>query len=131
MMSLVIKGITLPKNEDGTYWVPSYEVKGVEIGAIVLTIMIDQKTQRLSASVWNPEAFKLRERNYDCIEIHHRDDLISRVDAIIDANERACDFWCSNDEADATIQFLKEQTAIIPADTVQELLDDMKKGQYE
>ena len=43
-------------------------------------------------------------------------DLIDRREAIIDANERAYDFWLSDDETNATIQFLNEQTAIIPAD---------------
>ena len=44
-------------------------------------------------------------------------DLIDRREAIIDANERAYDFWLSDDEVNATIQFLKEQTTIIPSDT--------------
>lgn len=43
-------------------------------------------------------------------------DLIDRRDAIIDANERAYDFWLSDDEVNATIQFLKEQPTIIPAE---------------
>ena len=43
-------------------------------------------------------------------------DLIDRREAIIDANERAYDFWLSDDEVNATIQFLKEQPTIIPAE---------------
>lgn len=43
-------------------------------------------------------------------------DLIDRREAIIDANERAYDFWLSDDEVNATIQFLNEQTTIIPAE---------------
>jgi hypothetical protein len=43
-------------------------------------------------------------------------DLIDRREAIIDANERAYDFWISDDEVNATIQFLKEQPTIIPAE---------------
>jgi hypothetical protein len=43
-------------------------------------------------------------------------DLIDRREAIIDANERAYDFWLSDDEVNATIQFLKEQPTILPAE---------------
>ena len=41
-------------------------------------------------------------------------DLVDRREAIIDANERAFDFWLSDDEVNATIQFLKEQPTVIP-----------------
>lgn len=44
--------------------------------------------------------------------------MIDRREAIIDANERAYDFWLSDDEVNATIQFLKEQPTIIPAEEV-------------
>lgn len=53
-MNLLIKGFSLPKNPNGTYFVPSYEVKGVEIGTAVMTLMLDQSTQKLRVSVWNP-----------------------------------------------------------------------------
>ena len=43
-------------------------------------------------------------------------DLIDRREAIIDANERAYDFWLSDDEVNATIRFLNEQTAVIKAE---------------
>lgn len=43
-------------------------------------------------------------------------DLIDRREAIIDANERAYDFWLSDDEVNATIQFLNEQHVVIPAE---------------
>lgn len=43
-------------------------------------------------------------------------DLIDRREAIIDANERAYDFWLSDDEVNATIRFLNEQTTIIKAE---------------
>ncbi len=112
-MSLIIEGFNLPKNEDGTYFIPPNERKRVEIGAVVMTLMIDQKTQKLRMSLWDKNRYRL-EASYPCIEIEPYDDLISRTDAIIDANERAAEFWLSDDETDATIQFLKEQTAIIP-----------------
>ena len=47
-------------------------------------------------------------------------DLIDRREAIIDANERAYDFWLSDDEVNATIQFINDQTAIIPAEPEEE-----------
>lgn len=43
-------------------------------------------------------------------------DLIDRTEAIVDANERAYDFWSSDAEADATVKFLQEQISIIPAE---------------
>lgn len=113
-MSILIKGFNLPKNEDGTYFIPGDEKKGVEIGAVVMTLMIDQQTQELRMSLWNKDKYHLKE-SYPCIEIEPYDDLISRTDAIIDANERAGEFWLCDDEVNATIQFLKEQTAVIPA----------------
>ena len=47
-------------------------------------------------------------------------DLIDRREAIIDANERSYDFWLSDDEVNASIQFLKEQPTIIPAELEEE-----------
>jgi hypothetical protein len=54
----------------------------------------------------------------DCplVPVPPHGDLIDRREAIIDANERAYDFWLSDDEVNATIQFLKEQPTIIPAE---------------
>lgn len=54
-MSILIEGLTLPKNDDGTYFIPSYEVRGVEIGAVVMTLMIDQKTQKLRVQLWGSD----------------------------------------------------------------------------
>jgi hypothetical protein len=51
-----------------------------------------------------------------CVPKKPHGDLIDRREAIIDANERAYDFWLSDDEVNATIQFLNEQTTIIPAE---------------
>ena len=61
--------------------------------------------------------FRFKNRPKDCplIELPPHGDLIDRREAIIDANERAYDFWLSDDEVNATIQFLKEQPTIIPA----------------
>ena len=50
------------------------------------------------------------------VKIPPHGDLIDRREAIIDANERAYDFWLSDDEVNATIQFLNEQPTIIPAE---------------
>jgi len=43
-------------------------------------------------------------------------DLIDRTEAIVDANERAYDFWSSDAETDAAVKFLQEQVSIIPAE---------------
>ena len=53
----------------------------------------------------------------DCplIPVPQHGDLIDRTEAIVDANERAYDFWSSDAEADATVKFLQEQVSIIPA----------------
>ena len=53
---------------------------------------------------------------YEIVPVPPHGDLIDRREAIIDANERAYDFWLSDDETNATIQFLNEQTTIIPAE---------------
>lgn len=52
---------------------------------------------------------------HEIVPVPPHGDLIDRREAIIDVNERAYDFWLSDDEVDATIQFLKEQPTIIPA----------------
>ena len=114
-MSVIIKSLNLRRKDSGEYFVQPSEVKGVEVGVVVMTLLIDQKTQKLRVSLWNPEKYGLKE-SYPCIEIEPDDDLISRTDAIIDANERAGEFWLCDDEVNATIQFLMEQTAIIPAE---------------
>ena len=49
-------------------------------------------------------------------ELPPHGDLIDRREAIIDANERAYDFWLSDDEVNSTIQFLNEQAAILPTE---------------
>lgn len=54
--------------------------------------------------------------NCPLVPIPPHGDLIDRREAIIDANERAYDFWLSDDEVNASIQFLKEQPTIIPAE---------------
>ena len=58
------------------------------------------------------------DRHKDCplVPVPPHGDLIDRGETIIDANERAYDFWLSDDEVNATIQFLKEQPTIIPAE---------------
>lgn len=54
--------------------------------------------------------------NCPLVPVPPHGDLIDRREAIIDANERAYDFWLSDDEVNATIQFLNEQTTIIQAE---------------
>ena len=64
------------------------------------------------------EIFRVSEKADFCplILVPPHGDLIDRREAIIDANERAYDFWLSDDEVNATIQFLEEQPTIIPAE---------------
>lgn len=61
-----------------------------------------------------------REEHCPLVPVPPHGDLIDRREAIIDANERAYDFWLSDDEVNASIQFLKEQPTIIPADPAEE-----------
>ena len=68
-MSILIEGLTLPKNDDGTYFIPSYEVKGVEIGAVVMTLMIDQKTQKLRVQLWGSDNPYGLVDSYPCSEL--------------------------------------------------------------
>lgn len=61
-MSLIIEGLSLPKKEDGSYWVPPYEVPGVQICYIQLSLMLDQKTNTLEVwtSQWAQDLYKLK-----------------------------------------------------------------------
>lgn len=61
-----------------------------------------------------------RPRTCPLVFVPPHGDLIDRREAIIDANERAYDFWLSDDEVNASIQFLKEQPTIVPADPAEE-----------
>lgn len=61
-----------------------------------------------------------RGENCPLVPVPPHGDLIDRREAIIDANERAYDFWLSDDEVNASIQFLKEQPTIVPADPAKE-----------
>ena len=94
-MSILIKGMEMPKEgnwktiriyPDGTCAVPNWQGD--------CTLIKDAKA----------------------VPVPPHGDLIDRREAIIDANERAYDFWLSDDEVNATIQFLNEQTAVIPAE---------------
>ena len=91
--------------------------------------MYDEQVKRLrSEAVYLPEKFSKNAELLDVLmkaadaieKLQKRvpkrphGDLIDRREAIIDANERAYDFWLSDDEVNATIQFLNEQTTIIP-----------------
>ena len=57
-------------------------------------------------------------RRSDCplVPVPPHGDLIDRTEAIVDANERAYDFWSSDAETDAAVKFLQEQVSIIPAE---------------
>ena len=57
-------------------------------------------------------------RRSDCplVSVPPQGDLIDRREAIIDANERAYDFWNCDADVDSTVSFLNEQPTIIPAE---------------
>ena len=57
-------------------------------------------------------------RHEDCplVPVPPHGDLIDRREAIIDANERAYDFWNCDADVDSTVSFLNEQPTIIPAE---------------
>lgn len=69
---------------------------------------------RFSVADVNIPDFRLK--NCPLVPVPPHGDLIDRLEAIIDVNERAYDFWLSDDEVNATIRFLNEQTTIIPAE---------------
>ena len=57
-------------------------------------------------------------QNADCplVPVPPHGDLIDRREAIIDANERAYDFWNCDADVDSTVSFLNEQSTIIEAE---------------
>lgn len=59
---------------------------------------------------------KKKEPIAEAVELPPHGDLIDRGEAIIYADERAYDFWTSDDEANGTQQFLKEQPVVVPAE---------------
>jgi hypothetical protein len=91
-MNIYIPDIKLPKDEPGAFQV------------IVMYVGADRK---LRAEC---------DGTHEVTIVPPHGDLIDRREAIIDANERAYDFWLSDDEVNATIQFLNEQPTIIPAE---------------
>lgn len=96
-MGIYIQGMELPKEEK-----------------ITLTLFPDGR-------VYENHREKLWGNEKDCIPwkavtVPPHGDLIDRTEAIVDANERAYDFWSSDFEADETVRFLNEQASIIPAE---------------
>lgn len=98
-MSVYIKGMEMPKN-----------------GHITITISDDGEVVCNSEVIDGKYQYRSYGRIGKAIPVPPHGDLIDRGEAIIDANERAYDFWLSDDEVNASIQFLKEQTTIIPAE---------------
>lgn len=90
-------------------------IKGMEMpdGCVVCPFFIVNRHDRGDDSLCRASR---KEVKCGCplIPVPPHGDLIDRREAIIDANERAYDFWLSDDEVNATIQFLNEQTTIIP-----------------
>ncbi len=99
-MGIYIQGMELPKEKK-----------------ITLTLFPDGR-------VYENHGERLWGNGKDCIPwkavpVQPHGDLIDRTEAIVDANERAYDFWSSNVEADAAVKFLQEQVSIIPAEEAQ------------
>lgn len=71
MSGLFIEGFELPKNKDGTYAVPHDEIEGVQVGAVVMTVMIDQKSNTLEVWPWEhgPNSFYGMEQKYKAVEV--------------------------------------------------------------
>ena len=78
-------------------------------GDKVLTVQICP-----DGSIW--QQYRGTVPNAKAVPVPPHGDLVDRREAIIDANERAYDFWLSDDEVNSTIQFLNEQAAVIPAE---------------
>lgn len=96
-MGIYIQGMELPKEKK-----------------ITLTLFPDGR-------VYENHGERLWGNGKDCIPwkavpVPPHGDLIDRTEAIVDANERAYDFWSSDAETDAAVKFLQEQVSIIPAE---------------
>lgn len=89
-MSVLINGMEMPKDRE-------------------IILRIDEKGEVYVYGSYPTELYK-------AVPVPPHGDLIDRRETIIDANERAFDFWLSDDEVNATIQFLNEQPAIIQAE---------------
>jgi hypothetical protein len=99
-MSILIKGMEMPK--EGEY---------IKIHANGLAVKIIYDESKMKSVPKNGLGYYAK-----AVPVPEHGDLVDRREAIIDANERAYDFWLSDDEVNATIQFLKEQPTIIPAE---------------
>ena len=62
------------------------------------------------------DLFPVDKDRFEAVPVPHHGDLIDRREAIIDANERAYDFWNCDADVDSTVSFLNEQPTIIPAE---------------
>lgn len=67
-------------------------------------------------SVADVNILEYRLDNCPLVPVPPHGDLIDRREAIIDANERAYDFWNCDADVDSTVSFLNEQPTIIPAE---------------
>ena len=112
-MSVIIEGLNLPRKDSGEYFVHPSEVKGVEVGVVVMTLMIDQNTQGLRVSLWNPEKYGLKE-SYSCVEIEPDDDLI---DAEVEMRLMQSYDYDTYEDYSRAFDMLDNAPKIIPAET--------------
>ena len=108
-MSVLIKGMEMPRNCFECPWRCKVDPEN-----LLCRISGEYFEETFSGTIQN------RHKSCPLVPVPPHGDLIDRREAIIDANERAYDFWLSDDEVNATIQFLKEQPTIIPAEEVKE-----------
>ena len=105
-MSILIEGMEMPKG-------CAFCRIGKRNGKKMVCPLCDEEWD-----IHDPMSADHRLDNCLLVPVPPHGDLIDRREAIIDANERAYDFWLSDDEVNASIQFLKEQPTIIPAEEV-------------
>ena len=100
MSGVYIKGMEMPNECRKCTLVTQYYDGGVDV-----CCLLDKYAQR-------------KGKLDDCplILVPDHGDLIDRREAIIDANERAYDFWNCDADVDSTVAFLNEQTTIIPGE---------------
>ena len=63
-MGIYIKGLNIPRNEDGTF----FKSHGDFEASFVMTLFADDKTGELSVRIWSPQAHHLKDY-YSAIEV--------------------------------------------------------------
>lgn len=69
-MGIYIKGLNIPRNEDGTF----FKSHGDYDASFVMTLFADDKTGELCVHIWCPEAHLLEEC-YTAVEVKQEDKI--------------------------------------------------------